>query len=82
MTSNLLVAPEVEGPEFTRTCLNLADGSLGAKVLWVTDEFFAPGNVCWTRLRLCFIRTGTTITANGWTAGRPGGAETQGMTGV
>ncbi|BES69447.1 allantoicase [Marinobacter nanhaiticus D15-8W] len=36
------VAPHVEGPAFTRDYLNLADGSLGAEVTWVTDEFFAP----------------------------------------
>ncbi len=42
MTDNVMLAPEVQGPEFTRTGLNLADASLGAKVLWVTDEFFAP----------------------------------------
>ncbi len=43
MMSNLVKAPDVEGPEFTRSGLNLTDGSLGAKVLSVTDEFFAPG---------------------------------------
>ena len=41
--TNVIVAPTVEGPEFTRTGLNLADASLGARVLSVTDEFFAPG---------------------------------------
>ncbi|WP_217904847.1 allantoicase [Marinobacter lutaoensis] len=40
--SNAVVAPAVEGPEFTRAGLNLADASLGARVLFVTDEFFAP----------------------------------------
>lgn len=37
---DVMVAPEVDGPEFTRSGLNLADGSLGAEVLFVTDEFF------------------------------------------
>ncbi|WP_339799275.1 allantoicase [uncultured Marinobacter sp.] len=41
--SNAIVAPDVEGPEFTRQGLNLADASLGAEVLAATDEFFAPG---------------------------------------
>ncbi|MBZ2169336.1 allantoicase [Marinobacter sp. F4216] len=40
--SDFVVAPAVEGPDFTRQGLNLADASLGAEVLWVTDEFFAP----------------------------------------
>lgn len=40
--SDFLLAPIVDGPDFTRTGLNLADGSLGAEVTSVTDEFFAP----------------------------------------
>lgn len=40
--SDVQVAPIVDGPAFTRDYLNLADGSLGAAVSWVTDEFFAP----------------------------------------
>jgi allantoicase len=40
--TNAVVAPLVEGPDFTRQGLNLADGSLGAEVVRVTDEFFAP----------------------------------------
>lgn len=40
--TDAVVAPVVEGPEFTRLGLNLADGSLGAEVTQVTDEFFAP----------------------------------------
>lgn len=40
--SNAVVAPARRGPEFTRAGLNLADASLGARVLFVTDEFFAP----------------------------------------
>lgn len=38
-----ILAPTVERPEFTRKGLNLADSSLGAEVLSVTDDFFAPG---------------------------------------
>ncbi|WP_304641419.1 allantoicase [Pseudomonas sp.] len=41
--SNAIVSAPVEGPEFTRIGLNLADGSLGAEFLGATDEFFAPG---------------------------------------
>ncbi|HCR47140.1 MAG TPA: allantoicase, partial [Marinobacter hydrocarbonoclasticus] len=37
-----MIAPLPEGPEFARQGLNLADSSLGAEVLEVTDEFFAP----------------------------------------
>ena len=40
--TDAIVAPVVEGPDFTRQGLNLADGSLGAEVTWVTDEFFGP----------------------------------------
>lgn len=40
--TNAVVAPLVEGPDVTRQGLNLADGSLGAEVVRVTDEFFAP----------------------------------------
>lgn len=41
--SNTIKAPEVEAPDFVRSGLNLAGGSLGAKILSVADEFFAPG---------------------------------------
>lgn len=41
--SNAIVSPAIEGPAFTRTGLNLADGSLGAEFLSATDAFFAPG---------------------------------------
>jgi allantoicase len=40
--SDFVLSPFVEGPEFTRNDLNLADGSLGAVVTQVSDEFFAP----------------------------------------
>ena len=40
--TDAVVAPVVDGPEFTRLGLNLADRSLGAEVTRVTDEFFAP----------------------------------------
>ena len=40
--TDAVVAPIVEGPDFTRQGLNLADGSLGAEVVQVTDEFFGP----------------------------------------
>lgn len=40
--TDAVVAPLVEGPDFTRDSLNLADSSLGAVVTEVTDEFFAP----------------------------------------
>ncbi|MAM00147.1 allantoicase [Hydrocarboniclastica marina] len=42
MSSDATIAAVVEGPGFTREGLNLADGSLGAAVVEVTDEFFAP----------------------------------------
>ena len=40
--TDVVIAPVPEGPEFARLGLNLADSSLGAEVLEVTDEFFAP----------------------------------------
>jgi|TARA_R110000850_G_scaffold55855_3_gene131973 allantoicase len=40
--TDAVVATDVDGPEFTRLGLNLADRTLGAEVTWVTDEFFAP----------------------------------------
>ena len=40
--TDVMIAPLPEGPEFARQGLNLADSSLGAEVLEVTDEFFAP----------------------------------------
>lgn len=39
--TDAIVAPNIKGPDFTRNGLNLADGSLGAEVTQVTDEFFA-----------------------------------------
>jgi len=40
--NDAIVAPAVDGPAFTRESLNLADASLGAEVVQVTDEFFGP----------------------------------------
>ena len=36
-------ARPVEGPDYTRTGLNLADRTLGAEVVALSDDFFAPG---------------------------------------
>ncbi|XOZ34565.1 allantoicase [Halomonadaceae bacterium KBTZ08] len=41
--NDVMVAPPVEGPAFTRDGLNLADAELGADILRVSDEFFGPG---------------------------------------
>jgi len=41
--SDFIEAEMVTGPEFTRQFINLADSSLGAEIVKVTDEFFAPG---------------------------------------
>lgn len=42
MSNDVIVSPPVELPEFARSRVNLADATLGAKAVAVSDEFFAP----------------------------------------
>lgn len=43
MSEEMLLAPPGTMPDFVQGLVNLADASLGAMVLSVSDEFFAPG---------------------------------------
>lgn len=48
--TDAVVAPVVEGPEFTRIGLNLADRSLGAKITHIRFNIIPDGGVSRVRL--------------------------------
>ena len=66
--------------DFVTRWLNLAQPRLGAKPLSCSDEWFAPAERMRAPTRQCSSSASSTITANGWTAGKRGAARKRAAT--